>query len=240
MNCLHIVDIAALTLAQLDAVVAIYREAFEAPWEMPVAALERFARERRGESLLGRGLALVEAETAVGLALSGYLAAANLLHLKYLAVAPDRRGRGYGSRLLQASAMAGESIARAVGHAGCCGVLLEVEMPEGPPPTADRQLRRRRIAFYERQGAIRTGIPFPRPPWAPAEQPDWEVMFLPGRTWSGTLDGPARRHLARALLVEGYHADERAGWFRDYLNSVEKGAPSAAATDEQSGRDKRK
>ncbi len=165
MNPLQIVDIAELTPGQFAAgVIPIYREAFEAPWEMPIAALEGFAHKRGRDSLLGRCLALVEADTVVGLALSGYLAAANLLHLKYLVVAPDRRGRGYGPLLLRASAAAGETIARLVGHVGCCGVLLEVETPESPPATADRSLRRRRIAFYERHSALRTGIPVPRPP----------------------------------------------------------------------------
>jgi hypothetical protein len=102
----------------------------------------------------------------------------------------------------------------------CAGALLEVEVPNGPPPAADRSLRRRRIVFYERHGALRTGIPFPRPPWASAGQPDWEVLLLPGRAWCNTLDGATRRSLGRALLVEGYRADPQAPWLAAYLDSL--------------------
>lgn len=220
MTTLRIVDIAGLTPAQMTSVTAIYREAFEAPWEMPVAELPDFARARAGANLLGRALAIVDGEAAVGLALATYLAQANLLHLKYLAVDPARRNQGLGARLLRAVVTAGEEIAQAASQAGCAGALLEVETPDSPPAAADRTLRRRRIAFYERHGAWRTGIPFPRPPHAPPEQPDWEVMLLPGRAWRGGLDGPTRRRLARALLVEGYGVDGQAEWLQAYLAAI--------------------
>ncbi|MGC8781729.1 MAG: GNAT family N-acetyltransferase, partial [Anaerolineae bacterium] len=106
MMGVQVVDIARLTPEQMAAVVAIYREAFEAPWEMPAAALADFAAARAGESLLGRAVAAVAGGEAVGLALSGYLARSNLLHLKYLAVAPAWRGRGVGSLLLRDQAAA--------------------------------------------------------------------------------------------------------------------------------------
>ncbi|MCX7668809.1 MAG: GNAT family N-acetyltransferase [Anaerolineae bacterium] len=217
-----LVDIARLTPRQMAAVVAIYREAFEAPWEMPAAELADFAMARAGACLLGRAIAAIEGEEAVGMALSTYLARSNLLHLKYLAVAPDRRGRGLGSLLLHDQSAAGEAIARAAGWPGCRGMLLEVEIPDGPPAGADRDLRRRRMAFYRRHGALHTGIPFPRLPSAPPEQPDWEVMLLPGSAWDGALDGPGRRALARALLVEGYGVDEQTDWLRAYLMNFAK------------------
>lgn len=204
----------------MDSVTAIYREAFEAPWEMPVAELPDFAAARTGDTLLGRAAAIVADEVAAGLALSNYLAESNLLHLKYLAIDPTRRNQGLGAILLRAAAAAGEAIAQAAGRDGCAGTLLEVEIPDSPPAEADRSLRRRRIAFYERHGALRTGIPFPRPPWAPAEQPDWEVLLLPGRAWRNPLDGATRRGLGRALLVEGYRADPQAPWLVAYLDAL--------------------
>lgn len=204
----------------MDSVTAIYLEAFDASWEMPVAELPDFARARAGENLLGRAAAIVADRAAVGLALSNYLAESNLLHLKYLAIDPTRRSQGLGALLLRAAAAAGETIAQAAGREGCVGVLLEVEISDSPPPAADRSLRQRRIAFYERHGALRTGIPFPRPPWAPSEQPDWEVLLLPGRAWRSTLDGATRRGLGRALLVEGYRADPQAPWLAAYLDAL--------------------
>ena len=159
------------------------------PWEMPAAKLPDFARLRAGDSRVGRALALLDEDAVVGFALCDYLSESNLLHLKYLAVDPTRRNQGSGARLLHAVAAAGETIAHAAGRNGCRGVLIEVEIPDSPPPDADRSLRTRRIAFYERHGALITGVPYPRPPWAPPEQPDFELMLLPGQA----LAGRARR-----------------------------------------------
>jgi GNAT superfamily N-acetyltransferase len=230
---LHIIDIAGLTPAQIDSLTAIYLEAFGFPWEMPAAKLPDFARVRAGDSMTGRALALLDADAVVGFALCDYLAASNLLHLKYLAVDPTRRSQGAGARLLQAVAAAGETIARAAGKDGCRGVLIEIEIPDSPPPGADRTLRTRRIAFYERNNALITGVPYPRPPTAPPEQPDFELMLLPGSAWTdgvlpGPLDGATRRDLGRALMVEGYGADPAAAWFAEYLERI---APRAAVCD---------
>lgn len=220
MEPLQICDIAGLTPEQLAALTAIYREAFEAPWEMPVDQLPEFARRHTRDSLKGRALAVLAGDAALGLALTAYLPESNFLDLKYLAVAAARRNLGLGSRLLQAVAATGEEIALARGRAGCRGTLLEVEIPDSPPLDADRALRRRRSAFYARQGAIATGVPFARPAQAPPEQPDWELMVLPGRAWTGVLDGPLRRELGRALMVEGYAADPHAPWLRKYLDEI--------------------
>ena len=225
---MEIVDIAGLTPAQMDTLTAIYLEAFGVPWEMPAAKLADFAHLRAGDSKVGRALALLDGDAVVGFALCDHLAESNLLHLKYLAVDPARRSQGSGARLLHAVAAAGETIAQAAGKNGCRGVLIEIEIPNSPPSDADRSLRTRRIAFYERHGALITGVPYPRPPWAPPEQPDFELMLLPGRAWSGVLDAATRRDLGRALMVEGYGADPEAAWFAEYLDGI---APRAAVCD---------
>ena len=220
MDSLQICDIDGLTPEQWAAVTAIYRQAFEAPWEMPVDHLPAFARIHTRASLKGRALAILSGDAALGLALADYLPQSNLFDLKYLAVDASCRNLGLGRILLQTAAAAGEEIAQAHGHAGCRGTLIEVEIPDSPPPDADRALRRRRIAFYARQGAFLTGVPFARPADAPPEQPDWELMVLPGRAWPGVLDGSIRRELGRALMVEGYNADPQAPWLLSYLDQL--------------------
>ncbi len=177
--------------------------------------------------MIGRALALLDGDAVVGFALCDYLTESNLLHLKYLAVDPTRRNQGSGARLLQAVAASGETIAQAASRDGCRGVLIEIEIPDSPPPDADRSLRTRRIAFYERNGALITGVPYPRPPSAPPEQPDFELMLLPGSAWTGSaftgvLDGrdAARsgprahgrglRRRSRGRLVRGIPGADRA------------------------------
>ena len=220
MSPSEIVDIASLTPAQHAAVKAIYLEAFDAPWEMPADRLADFARAHTSQGLTGRALALLNGGTVAGLALAGYLTRSNFFDLKYLAVDPHRRNQGLGSILLAAVVAASETIARAAGRNGCRGTLLEVEILDSPPPGADRRLRHRRIAFYERHGALLTGVPFARPPDAPPEQPDWEIMVAPGRCWDGPLNNTLRRELGLALMVEGYGIDPAAPWLKSYLDRI--------------------
>lgn len=220
MSRIDIVDIAGLAPAQYRSIEAIYLEAFDAPWEMPAALLPEFARQHTGDGQAGRALAVMDGDAAVGLALASYLPQSNLCDLKYLAIDPARRNGGLGSFLLRATVAAGEQIATAAGQVGCRGTLIEVEILDSPPPEADRDLRQRRINFYARHGALRTGVPFARPPDAPPEQPDWEIMVLPGRAWAGELDGPVRRELGRALMIEGYGVDPAAPWLAGYLAGI--------------------
>jgi len=134
-----------------------------------------------------------------------------------MAVARTHRNAGLGSGLLQTMARLGETVALTAGHGGCRGTLLEVELVDGPPPDADRTLRRRRATFYLRHGALRTGATVPRPPRAQPEMPEWEIMLLPGAAWSGVIDAATRHDLVRALMVEGYGLDPSAGWLALHL-----------------------
>lgn len=217
---LDVLPFSVLTPGQLDAAVAIYREAFDAPWEWPADKIAGLARPGDGAAA-AYALGLVDGGEAIGLAVASYLPGANLGYLRYLAVAPERRGAGAGSILLDAARAAGEGWARTAGAAGCRGLLAEIEVVDGPPPAADRTLRRRRVAFYLRHGAIPTGVQVPRPPWAPPEMPRWEVMILPGAAWDGALDGRARRQLCLALMVEGYGTPATAPWLQTWLARAE-------------------
>lgn len=68
----------------------------------------------------------------------------------YLAVLPERRDQGVGSRFLQAL------MADALSAADC--VLLEVDHPDYAKTEAERALRLRRLAFYLRNGLTDTGV----------------------------------------------------------------------------------
>ena len=68
----------------------------------------------------------------------------------YLAVLPDRRDQGVGSRFLQAL------MADALAAADC--VLLEVDHPDYAETDAERALRLRRLAFYLRNGLMDSGV----------------------------------------------------------------------------------
>lgn len=214
---MELLSFSALTVSQLTEIVAIYREAFEAPWEWPVDRIAGLAKEEAAPAR-GCALALMDGDAAIGLAIADYLPAANLSCLHYLAVAPARRCAGAGAILLDAARAASEAWAQTAGRPGCRGTLAEVELVDGPPLTADRALRRRRVTFYRRHGAVHTGADVPRPPWAPPEMPEWEIMLLPGTAWAGSLDDTVRRDLSRALMVEGYGTPADAPWLQAWLD----------------------
>jgi GNAT superfamily N-acetyltransferase len=219
-GAVRLVDFSELTPQQLDGLLAIYREAFEAPWEWPAEQVAALATPTGCAAARCRALALLDAGRSVGLAISQYLPVGNLWYLHYLAVEGGRRNSGFGSTMLEGILPLGEEMARAAGRPGCLGTLIEVEQVDGPPSDADRVQRRRRIAFYERHGAQLVGLGVPRPPRAPPEMPDWEVMLVPGLAWNGRPDGAARRHLCRSLMVEGYGRAPDEPWLVTYLDTL--------------------
>ncbi|OQA39721.1 MAG: hypothetical protein BWY52_03070 [Chloroflexi bacterium ADurb.Bin325] len=208
----------ALTPAQLDQALAIYRDAFEAPWEWPVEKVAQLA-DRTIPPSPWQSAALLDGDATVAIAIAKYFTETNLWYLLYLAVDAARRGQGEGSTLLAHMLALGEEQARAAGRPGCRGMLLEVETPDGPPE-ATRGLRSRRVAFYRRFAALDTGVAVPRPRWIPPEQPDWNIMFIPGAAWAGVLDAAVRRELVRALIVEGYGAPPDADWLLGALAQI--------------------
>ncbi len=202
LNTLALVHIADLDPAQLAAVAAIYREAFEAPWEMPAADLGEFAASRGRGSATGRALALLDGDEPIAIALASYLRNPNLFHLEYLAVESTYRDGGIGGRLLRHISKAGEEISRMFGHDGCRGTLIEVERPDDSRSAAARDLCIRRIGFYLRNGAVPSGTLFEHPVWAPPEMPNWDIMILPCYAWTGSLDESSRQALSRLVLAE--------------------------------------
>ncbi len=103
---MELLSFSALTASQLAEVVAIYREAFEAPWEWPADRIAGLAKEKAAPSR-GCALALVDGDAALGLAVADDLPVANLSCLHYLAIAPARRGAGAGAILLDARVQRG-------------------------------------------------------------------------------------------------------------------------------------
>ena len=217
---LSLVHVAQLSPEQMDRLTSIYLDSFDEPWEIPAEQLPEFAALRGEGQASGRALALLRDEMPVALALTSYLRRSNYLYLQCLATDERHRNGGLGSKMLEAVTQAAEEMALADGRPGCRGTIAEVETVDGPPRHADRLVRARRIGFYRRHGAVPTGVFTARPPWARPEMPEWEVMLLPGRAWNQELDGPARREMACALMVEGYRVSPHADWLRAYLDRV--------------------
>jgi len=69
--------------------------------------------------------------------------------LDYFAVVPEKRGQGIGTEMLKA--LSPERL--------CCScILIESESTDGTTDPREKEVRQRRIRFYENCGAVNTGV----------------------------------------------------------------------------------
>lgn len=141
----------------------------------------------------------------VGLAVTKPFRIPGTAALEYLAVDTARRDQGIGSLLL------GNLGARLDKAAGTTtrGWILEVEPPNASEDSAERELRLRRIGFYERNGAsIIECAPLYRAPnlERPGTLP-YILMWLPTNHPKGAPTGGFLRDLVAAVLTESYELE---------------------------------
>ncbi len=206
-----------LSEPQVAELIATYLDAFEAHWEWPPSQILELVRAESGRFC---AVAALDDETVAGFIIAEHLSGGNLWYIHYLAVRPELRSQGWGTYLLTSSMRSGEEAARRSSRDGCIGAAMEVEAVDGPPVDADREQRVRRHVFYRRQGALPTGVLVPRPPWAPPEMPDWDVLVIPMSAWQGRIDAAFCRTLLRSVLVEGYGFSEDAPWLAAALAAL--------------------
>lgn len=122
-----------------ECVYALYRQAFPEEEKKPVEMLEELVRQGKMEIL-----AVAEGDSFIGLAINMLAGEAALLD--YFAISPELRGSGYGSRAVRLL------VERFVGKP----YIFEVEKPDEAAPNAEE--RKRRMAFYLRNGLKETGL----------------------------------------------------------------------------------
>jgi GNAT superfamily N-acetyltransferase len=124
------------------AVRRIYEESF------PASERERFEDICQDIKQGRKTLTLIsDAGTAIGFGTVTSLNFGGLYMLEYLAVDSKRRNQGVGERLLR------EILEHLSTDVGSKGLIFEVESP-GVTSDAEQDLRKRRIDFYRRNGAI--------------------------------------------------------------------------------------
>lgn len=120
--------------------------------ENEVKPLKHIYRMWEQDSYCAMGM--YDGEELVGYAFFAMAPERNMLLLDYLAVIENYRNLGAGSAFLQKLR---QSFAEYSGIS-YKGILIETEDVEYAQDNAEREIRQKRDAFYERNGAIRTNV----------------------------------------------------------------------------------
>ncbi|MBQ8663819.1 MAG: GNAT family N-acetyltransferase [Eubacterium sp.] len=131
----------AITPEQLKPVYELYIDAFPEIERKPISLIEEKVAEGSSEVF-----SIMDGDEFVGFAI--YVIGRDLVLLDFFAILPEKRCGGYGSKVfpLLMSQYPGKHF------------LLEIEDPDGDVEEQEKELRRRRKAFYLRQGMV--SMPF--------------------------------------------------------------------------------
>jgi len=148
-------------------------------------------------------------EVVVGVGIFQYMPALRLGYMDYLVVRPERRGHGYGSTFFQAILAQLARDASELKTAAPLGLCFEVERPETALTPVDRELRERRIHFYERNGAFLIGqVDFVAPPLRAGLPPlPYHLMFRWVRPNQSDLTQQEIYWVVETILQYGYGLD---------------------------------
>lgn len=125
----------AITKEQLQPVYALYLEAFPEIERKPISLIEEKVAEGTSEVF-----AIMEGEEFIGFAM--YVIGEELVLLDFFAILPEKRCGGYGSKVFPLI----------MKQYPDKHFLLEIEDPDGDVEEEEKELRKRRKAFYLRQG----------------------------------------------------------------------------------------
>lgn len=125
----------AITKEQLQPVYELYLEAFPEIERKPIPLIEEKVAEGTSEVF-----AIMEGDEFVGFAI--YVIGEKLVLLDFFAILPEKRCGGYGSRVFPLI----------MNQYPDKHFLLEIEDPDGDVEEEEKELRKRRKAFYLRQG----------------------------------------------------------------------------------------
>ena len=176
---------------------AIYEASFPPSLRAPWSDLVHHRTDERFVVLVDDEGAEGDAAT-VGITLIRRLGDTGMAFVRYLAVDPTRRDRGFGSQLVA-------HLREALRGDGIGVLLLDVEKPVGAHAEEDR----RRIAFYERCGLALLDVPDYAPP-EHGETGEIVPLLLMGEVLDdgAPLTGARLDEAVRAVLLHRYGVEE--------------------------------
>jgi GNAT superfamily N-acetyltransferase len=158
----------------------------------------------------------VDAGELLGFAVVLPLAAYPVAFLEYLAVAPEARNAGIGGCILTRMR---QRLAETV-NPKFEGVLFEVDQPEDADGS-ERELRRRRIAFYQRHGAtIVDGATEYRAPVPAGGTLPYFLMWLPVAPGASPPAGSYLKGCVTAIYAQSYELRDDAPLVRELIARI--------------------
>lgn len=176
---------------------AIYEASFPPSLRAPWSALVDHRADERFVVLIDTEPPATGDGDVAGIALIRRLGDTRMAFVRYLAVDPTRRDRGFGSQLVA-------HLRETLRADGIGVLLLDVEKPVGAHAEDDR----RRIAFYERCGLSLLDVPDYAPP-EHGETGEIVPLLLMGEVLDGgePLTGTRLDAAVRAVLLHRYDVE---------------------------------
>lgn len=167
-------------------------------------------------------LAAVESDRLNGICMYSYYRDYRLAFLGYLATPPELRGNGLGGWLLKRTVSMLSADAELLGGLPPLGMCWEVERPLDTNDPLERDLRERRIQFYQRNGAILLkDIRLTAPPLGVGLPPvDYHLMFLPVNPERVVVDQELKRAAIQAAILGAYGCDQESPYYRQAIASL--------------------
>ncbi len=196
-------------------VMAIYEASFPEEERDPVEEIAAELRESH-PLVMTHIRALVEGGRVVGYTHFASYGEYQLGYLKFIAVATDTRGKGFGPVLLRDAIRQLRIDGKEMTGWPLLGLVLEVERPELGLTDEERAIRQRRIGFYLRNGAAMIDrTDFVAPPVTEG-QPSipFHLLVIPA-VRKYRMHRWLRPRAVEALLLNGY-GEPADSWFLDH------------------------
>lgn len=164
----------------------------------------------------------VEGHQALAAAFFNYYPRTRMGFIAYLAVHPTRRSLGLGAQLYRRVVESVQQEAHSAGETKAVGVVFEVEAPELSRDEGEQSLRRRRIAFYQRSGAmLLPGLDLIAPPLGHGlpEMP-YKIMFHPLAGARLPLERRDLEDIVETVLGCSYGLPSDSPYYRRTLASI--------------------
>jgi GNAT superfamily N-acetyltransferase len=213
---------------------AIYEQAFPETERDPVENIAASLKNSDPETAVSHFRALIDQDAVVGFTYFSSYKEYYLGYLKFIAVRAELRGKRYGPLLVKDAIRQLRADGRRATGWPYLGLVLEVERPEATENEQEREIRERRIRFYQRNGAVMIeNLDYVAPPVAPG-QPSlpFHLMVLRAVPKYG-MQRWLRPTAVTALLVEGYGEDPDSWFVRHALDVRERARRSAPGAQER-------